>query len=200
MQTLSYRGQAIICLLTHCIWSSPTFIAEKQTKKERNAAWPYFWFSAHHFMLKNLALNMQLRYDEVCRVSNWNMSQKCTFFRTAHHASLKHVSGRHMFQNGTQHAQLFSVTQCPFAHSNLEGWSLRPTCISRFLRRDFWTYYGNHGNESILRNFSPKLGFSLFYIVKRLFGKYPKKKKKKKSTEIQITYSLYDIWSKLDEP
>ena len=37
---------------------------------------------------------------------NWNMFQKCTFFRTAHHFNLKNVSEWHMFQNGTQHVHL----------------------------------------------------------------------------------------------
>ena len=32
----------------------------------------------------------------------WNMDQKCTFFRMAHNANLKHVSGWHIFQNGMQ--------------------------------------------------------------------------------------------------
>ena len=46
---------------------------------------------------------MRLWYDEVYILPIWNMFQKCTFFRTAHHANLKHVSEWHMFQSGTQH-------------------------------------------------------------------------------------------------
>ena len=59
-----------------------------------------------------------LRFDKVCTVSIWNMLQKCLFFRTAHHANLKHVSGWHMFQNGTQHTHfpiiMHSIPQTQF--------------------------------------------------------------------------------------
>ena len=56
---------------------------------------------AHIFMLQDLAFNMRLRYNEVCTVPIWNMFQKCTFFRMAHHANLKNVSGWHVSE---QHA------------------------------------------------------------------------------------------------
>ena len=45
---------------------------------------------------------MQLRYDKVYTAPIWNVFQKCTFFRMAHHANLKHVSEGHMLQNGMQ--------------------------------------------------------------------------------------------------
>ena len=34
------------------------------------------------------------------------MHQNCTFFRTVRNANLKHVSGWHIFQNGTQHVSV----------------------------------------------------------------------------------------------
>ena len=64
-------------------------------------------------MLQDHAFIMRFRYDEVCTVLIWNMFQKCTFFfRTAHHANLKHVSGWHMFQSRTQHVH-FGVRRNP---------------------------------------------------------------------------------------
>ena len=67
-----------------------------------------FGLYAQYFVLQDLAFNMRLRYDEVFTVPIWNMFQKYTFFRRAHHANLKHVSGWHMFQNGTQHVHSFN--------------------------------------------------------------------------------------------
>ena len=62
-----------------------------------------FGLYAQCFVLQDLAFNTRLRYDEVFTVPIWNMFQKYTFFRRAHRANLKHVSGWHVFQNGTQH-------------------------------------------------------------------------------------------------
>ena len=70
--------------------------------KQITAAWPKLLVSLHVFMLRDLASNMWLRYDEVCTFPIWNKFQKWT----AHHANLKHVSGCsgwHMFQNSAQH-------------------------------------------------------------------------------------------------
>ena len=39
------------------------------------------------------------------------------FFRTAHHVNLKHVSGWHMFQNGTQHK---SKETCDVCHKSVK--------------------------------------------------------------------------------
>ena len=84
VQTLSYRGQTTICLFNHFIWSRPTFVTEKQTKKERNAAWPYFWSIFTNFYASGPCIY-----------------HATSIWRSLHGAYLKHVSDMHIFQNGT---------------------------------------------------------------------------------------------------
>ena len=83
-------------------------LKNKQTNKEMQPGRTFGLFSLI-FMLQDHAFIMRLRYDEVCTVLIWNMFQKCIFFRMAHHANLKHVSGWHMFQNGMQHVRDLSL-------------------------------------------------------------------------------------------
>ena len=83
------EGRQWYAFLTHCIWSSPTFITEKprvkQTNKQDVVAWLKFGLFAQLFMLQDLAFYMHLRK------------------RSLQSANLKRVSEWHMFQNGTQH-------------------------------------------------------------------------------------------------
>ena len=78
------EGRWQYVFFNHYIWSSPTFVTEKQTKKERNAVWPYFW----------------------SLFTNFYASRPCIYhatsiWRSLHKANLKHVSEMHIFQNGT---------------------------------------------------------------------------------------------------
>ena len=115
--------------LTHCIWSRPTFIIDKQT----NAAWPYLWSlrANSSSMLQGLVFNMRLPYDKVCTVPIWNMFQKCQFFRTTPHANLKHVSGWHIFTK-------LSMCSSPNPYQP----HLRPTpfCRLTLSQRSFYPY------------------------------------------------------------
>ena len=90
------RGDNNVSLKTHCIWSSLTFITEKQT----NAAWLYLWSLFTNCCASGSCI---LHAASIWRslhsaVPIWSVFQKCTFFRMAHHANLKHVSGWHMFE------------------------------------------------------------------------------------------------------
>ena len=86
-------------------------LKNKQRNKQMQPGLSFGLFSLI-IMLQDHAFIMRLRYDEVCTVLIWNMFQKCTFIRMAHHANLKHVSGSwHMFQNGTQHVHTYVLCE-----------------------------------------------------------------------------------------
>ena len=94
VQNLSYWGQTTILFFNHYIWSSPTFVTEKQSNKQtkkRNTAWPYFWSLFTNFYASGPCI-----YHATSIWQIWNMFQKygtpCnseTCFRMAH------VSERH---------------------------------------------------------------------------------------------------------
>ena len=74
------EGRQQYVFFNHYIWSSPTFVTEKQ----RNTAWPYFW-----------SLFTYLYASGPC------IYHATSIWRSLHGANLKHVSEMHIFQNGT---------------------------------------------------------------------------------------------------
>ena len=68
----------------------------------------FFFFSnksraTSNVMVKKDILSSALDMTKFAQCQSETCFQKCTFFKTAHHANLKHVSGWYMFQNDMQH-------------------------------------------------------------------------------------------------
>ena len=107
------EGRQQYVFWTLCIWSSPTFITEKQTNKQTDrqtdkCSLALLLVSLHNsLMLQDLALTCGFDFDEDYAVPIW---YKCTFIRTAHHACqsetcfrMAHVSNREVNKRLTAH-------------------------------------------------------------------------------------------------
>ena len=106
---------------SYCILSNLHLILKKQKQtnnKQTNATWSYFFFFCTIFCASGPCITCgcdmtkfsQCQF-ETCLKKTKNKKKikiKNTFFRRAHHANLKHVSGWRMFQNSTQHVHSFN--------------------------------------------------------------------------------------------
>ena len=97
--------------LTHCIWSSPAVITEKQTNKQTKCSLLYVWSLCTHFLCFR-TLHLTCGFDmmkfaqcqsENAHFSEWHTLQSETCFRMAH-ISERHATRTYLVQISLQNA------------------------------------------------------------------------------------------------